>query len=342
MNYKSIIISILLVFVAIEGFTADDNTFHPDTIRMQMTNGTTIECRTTYDGKHNLETNLNIKNQINLFLKRWAVLGIEELNQNKPVLITCSQVKEYSIVIEDVIDIENTKSNIRVIFPVDSNVALMIKGRNKVELNSNLAIYFDKIEQLRELMTLNFPEVLKNIDQQIGKTPMSTLKEVPFVAWLKVDKNNTAELSYQKNTFSFNKDQILFTGGGGITYVNQAWNGSVCADMVFQLGEKMISTQSFTIGYEWMYDLTSGEKDNGHWINLGYSRNYSRNPKKPRWFGLTLSHLIINNNSDAFYERTFRVGLNHRFHKHLSLEPQLYFDAAFLDVNLGLKLKIHL
>ena len=341
MTNKIILLSGLLFLFSIKIFAADENKFHSDTIRIQMPNGTTIESRSTYDGKHDLAGNLEIKNLLNVFLTRWAVLNIAELEANKAILIKCSTIKEYDKDIQHTITIEEIASTRSISFPTDTAIALIIKGNNKLELSSKVAIYFNTIKQLEELTKYDFPQILKNTDQQIRKENDWYFKSSPFVAWVKINKNYSAELLHQNTTMATANDQIILSAGTSLENIKGNWNGSFYARMTVQLGNKNLAKQAFSLGYEWMYDFSSGKENINHWVDLGYQRNFSKNPNKGDWYGLNLGYLA-KQNGDLFEKDSFRLGIEKKVTENISIVPQIYFNDFFKNPYPGFKIKIHL
>jgi len=337
------LIGVVLLFsiFSFNAFSSNDKYFHPDTIRMQMPNGSTIEFRGTYTNDSEIEKNIDFKNTLGSFLKRWEVLNIKNLDSNTPIKITCTKLKHFQVEKQIVITIEEKSKKQQITFPLDNPVALTIKGKHTLELNSELAIYFDKIEQLQELANTDLSKTFENIDKQLHQTGEYQLSEMPFSAWLKIKNDNSAKLLNKQNLIPQSIDQIILSGGTSLENVKGDWNGGFYANMSFQLGRKSTPKHALKLEYEWMYDFSSDEKNINHWISLGYAQNHSRNPNKTNWVEITTGYLI-KRKGDLFDKDTFRLGVNKRIHKNVSVEPQIYFNDFFEDVYPGFKIKIHL
>lgn len=345
MNYKIGILSTLLFLLSFQAFSSQETSFYPDTIRMQMYNGTTIEYRCNYNGDNNLAENFNINQTLNTFLKRWAVLNITNLGENKAMHIkcgvTCGASLSYEKVVENIISVEEMPIPTKVIFPTEESVALLIKGKHKLDLNPELAIYFDRLEQLKELGSYNFSNVLKDIDTEMHTMSKGELKKTPLVVWTKVKEDDSLDLIYKREVHPHPNDMLLINGGVTLENVKGEWNGGFYADMIFQFGAKQLYKQAFKVGYEWMYDFSSGKQNINHWVSLGYSRNFSLNPSKPDWYGLNIGYLA-KGNGELFKKDAFRLGISHRIHDNVTLVPQMYFNHFFKNVTPGIKLRINL
>ena len=337
MNNKFVILTTCILLFSHNAFSVKNSESHSDTIHIMMPNEVTIESKSTYNGTSKLSDNLQITDILSKFLKRLSVLNIKKLNKNKSAHFKFSIDQEYYGDKQYIISIVESNIQKRIIFPEGKAIALMIKGNNKVELNSNLTIYFNTLKQLEELQNYDFLKIMTDIDMEIHKTSSSILDKVPFVAWFKVDNNNNSKLTYQRNTSSKNKDQIIITGGG---VLNQPSDYSAAAgfytDIVFQFSQKAISKEAFSIGYEWTYGLKE-YRSSEHWINLGYSHNYSKNQKTPKWYGVSFAYAVA-----GYSKNPFRIGINHRIHKHVSIGPQLYLNKTLSGLDVGIQLKFHL
>ena len=341
MNYKIGILSTLLFLLSFQAFSSQKTSFYPDTIRMQMFNETTIEYRCNYNGDNSLAENLNINKTLAVFLKRWAVLNIKDLDQTKAMHIVCSTTKSYMEVVDNMISVEEMPIPTKVIFPTEESVALMIKGKHKLDLSPELAIYFDSLEQLKELQSYDFSQVSQGIDAQMLKNSKSSLKKTPLVVWMKVKKDNSVNLIYKRDVHPHPSDMILINGGVTLENVKGEWNGGFYTDLIFQFGAKLLYKQAFKVGYEWMYDFSSGKQNINHWVSLGYSRNFSLNPSKPEWYGLNLGYLA-KGNGELFKKDSFRLGVSHRINDNVTLVPQMYFNNVFKNVTPGIKIRINL
>jgi len=343
MTNKIVLLSGLLLLFSVKAIADNENKFHSDTIFMQMPNGTTIECRSNYNYKNVLEGKLEIKNLLSDFLKRWSALNIKKQDFNKAFHIKCSSEKEY-IHLKDnqnTINIKEVAVQKKIYFPTDTAIALVIKGNNKLELNSKLAIYYNTIKQLEELQEYNFSQILKNTDNQLTKNSDWHIKASPFVAWVKIQNDNSAELLHRNSSFSANNDQLIISAGTSLENVKGNWNGSFYTKMTIQLGNKSLAKQAFSLGYEWMYDFSSGKENINHWVNLGYQRNFSKDPDNGNWYGLNLGYLV-KRNGDLFEKDSFRLGIEKKINKNMSVVPQIYFNNFFKDAYPGFKIKIHL
>lgn len=337
------IYSLLSTFTLILLFSAHasasvDKVYHPDTIRMQMPNGTTIEYKGSYTDKSTLIKTFNLKEQLTEFLKKWDVLNVKNLDANKSYKITCTSIKRYQEELQLILDIEEKAFKQRVVFPSDKVAALSFKGRNLLIVSPELSIHFDRLEQLRELAKMDLSQTLHNADKTLHDYYYRNNKS--FNAWIKVKENQSTEIISHQNLTS-DADQILLLGGASLENVKGKWNAGIYMSMTMLLGNKGNLNHAFKFEYEWMYDFSSSKKNINHWLTLGYARNISSNPNKTNWLGLNVGYLV-KRKGDLFDKDSFRIGVNKRVHRNVSIEPQLYFNGFFKDIHPGIKLKINL
>jgi len=336
MKYTFTVIALLLI-----GFNKQSvaEIQHPDTIRIEMPNHTTIEYRGTYDSKNYMAEDVDIVDLLSTFLKRWAVIKNTKLDQNKNFEIKCRPYNEYLTEKQIVVSIKEISAKTEVMFPLDEAIALTIRGRNRLELNSTIAIYFNTIDQLKELKEMDLKTVLKNADQKIHAKNENDYSEVPFTAWFKSDQNYQSNLLYQRNSRPFSNDQINIIGGTSIENTKGEWLGSAYLGLDLILGAKNEFKHCFSFRYEWMYDFSSGNKNINHWLVCGYANNTSWDSNKINWQGLEFGYLI-SRKGDLFNKDTFRLGSKQKIYGSLYVTPQIYFNKFFKDVIPSVKISV--
>ena len=347
MKQKIFIIGLWLISIGTLVFAHDKQipTFYPDTIRMQMPNGTTIDRLLTINKKSSLFAETDLNEELTSFLKRWAVLSINELNKTEPVHIKCFSEKEYLSDVQHSITIEKKPISRKITFPLDTAVALFISGNNILELsaeNSKTLIYFNTIDQLEELSKYSFDEIEKSIESEITTQTSWHINSTTNTIWVKIRDENTSEILHRKTTTTYDTNQILLGAGAGLEYVKTNWNGSFNVNMSFIFGRKRVNRHAIRFAYDWMYTFSSADKRHiNQWLSTGYAHNFSKHPDHKKWLGISLGYLI-NSKGDLFEDNTFRLGLDRKIHKYVTLVPQIYFHNFFKDVYPGLKISISL
>jgi len=305
MKHKIIILYIWLLSIGPVTFAQDKNvpSFYPDTIRMQMPNGTTIDRLLTIDKKSSLFAENDLNEALSSFLKRWAVLSINELSKAEPVHIKCFSEKEYLSDVQHSITIEKKPISRKITFPLDTAVVLFISGNNILELsaeNSKTLIYFNTINQLEDLSKYSFDTIETSIETEMSKKTSWHLNNTTNTIWVKINDEQNSEILHRKTTTSYDTNQILLGAGAGLEYVKNNWNGSFNLNMSFLFGKKRVNRHAIRFAYDWMYTFSStDEKHINQWLSTGYAHNFSKHPEHKRWLGVSLGYLI-NSQGDLF------------------------------------------
>ncbi|MBS9768888.1 MAG: hypothetical protein KGV44_15305 [Flavobacteriaceae bacterium] len=323
---KSKKISVVLVvlfscFVTNSAFGQHDYFAYQDTIRMQMPNGTTIEYAMRYErdlvkyDRQKLQEEKKLKENIEHFLKRWAVLGITNLEDKKPLFIEDLDAK---------IKISERSENTTVLFPKDAKVALLVKGKHKLQLDkigNDVFIYFDKIEQIKELLKYDLQQIFTACDKKLDPASADRKhKRRPLQAWLSVDKNNQARLDYQK--FLTKKKGLYFAiiFSPNIENINGSWLPGLEATLNFVLGSEC----RLGIGSEFKYNFSEQKKTN---TSLWLNGRVMFKDDGDVWGGLSLGYLL-KQRGDFFDNNKFRLGLPVAY-RNFTVTPEFYFKRFF-------------
>lgn len=145
------------------------------------------------------------------------------------------------------------------------------------------------------------------------------------------------------NTTAEKSDQLVIRAESGIN----SFKGKLLPDFTVGIGLmfsiKGIIVNNYFLNYELMYDFVSENNQSvpksNHFIDVGYARNFTKNPNKADWYGISLGYLI-QKNSEIFDDHTLRLSIHRNISKHIVLVPQMYFPNNFSNVFPGLKVNI--
>jgi len=196
-------------------------------------------------------------------------------------------------------------------------------------------------------------EMLTFLKNDWGKSIQSITDE--FKNLLFWDKRKAIFLHYRQNgdrienTYKnwnlqvYHLDQIELKGGAGISF----FKGKLMPNFEGQLGllfsQKGILKNHYFAHYEIMYDFVSENNkmipQSNHFIDLGYSRNFTKSPDKSNWYGVSVGYLI-SKKSAIFDDNTWRLSVHRKLSKNIELVPQIYFPNNFSKVFPGLKVNV--
>jgi hypothetical protein len=338
---KHSVLMFIATLISANTFAYSEKEFHPDTIRLELANKATIEYRNTYDGVHNLISGIQLNDILNTFLKRWETLNIKNLDSTKAIHIQCIMKKEYLENKQQVISIQEATLKKQVTFPLDKAIALVVSGKNRVELNQQIAIYFDNVEQLYEISKLDLPTIFNNADKELHKIKDYVLNNTPLIAWLKVNNKNEVNLVYKELDRPSSVDQLAIFGGTSLENIKGDWNPGIQVNLTMYIGSKYITKHAIGFEYEWIFDFSSDKQHINHWTNISYHYNLSKKANNYNWLGLSVGYLA-KKEGDLFDKDTFKIGISKKIHKNISIAPQFYFNEFFKDIYPGFKIKVHL
>jgi len=146
---------------------------------------------------------------------------------------------------------------------------------------------------------------------------------------------------FQDVSYKTNDMLILGAGVGGGFIKNQIVT-SFGFRLGFSFGHKGIFRNAYFADYELLYDFPEDGSDkykiNG-FLSLGYEHNFSRNPDKENWYGISLGYLVDRNN-DIFGKNTVKVSVLKRINNSITILPEIYFDDFYKDGSPGLRVQI--
>ncbi len=317
-----------------------------DTIRIEMPNKTSVEFRTNYNGRINQLKDLKIEEQLQDFLKKWEAIGGKINPNNKPIAISFKdkfnrwgKIKE-----ETGIVIKTIQPTNKFTFPSKKSEVLTQAGKNRLTFKNkynNIIIYFDTIEQLKEMTQYKWDDILKNTDNTVEKKiDEKSLRRYAFSLWAKTTPDNNSEYRYSKVNSSYSQNALEITANTGLCYIKDRWNMSINLQMDLLLHQKGLLRYKIGLNYETMFDFKNGKRNINQWLDLSYSQKLPF--FKYSWTNISLGYLI-KKQGDLFKKNTFRMGFETYIkNTGISVTPQLYFEGFFKKGYPGVKIGISL
>ena len=196
-------------------------------------------------------------------------------------------------------------------------------------------------------------EMMLFLKDDWGKSIQSITAEFKNLSFW--DKRKAIFLHYRQNGDSIENtyknwnlqvhllDQIELRGGAGISFFKGKFMPNFEGQLGLLFNQKGILKNHYFVHYEIMYDFVSENNkmipQSNHFIDLGYSRNFTKNPDKANWYGVSVGYLI-SKKSDIFDDHTWRLSVHRKLSKNIELVPQIYFPNNFSKVFPGLKVNV--
>lgn len=201
-------------------------------------------------------------------------------------------------------------------------------------MNSDELISFLKNDWNTDMLALN--QVLAN------ESPGYKNKAVSLLFRKTGDTIQNIPVKWDAN--AKNLDQLQLTGSAGVNLFKSKLLPSFKFHLGLVFSQKGIYKNHYFVEYEIMYDFIQQANQlnakSGHFLDLGYMRNFSKSPEKADWYGISAGYQI-KSKSDIFDDHTWRISVYRNISKNIQLVPQIYFPENFSKVFPGLNLNIN-
>nr|WP_319399773.1 hypothetical protein [uncultured Carboxylicivirga sp.] len=351
---KKITIVLLLATLFIPAIQAQDD--YKDTLSLIMPNNVQIDQLVYYKKPENIEVLKEFQSYLKDFLNDFKKLETDGLSEDHPVKFTykrsSGQFATNSLTFSDYhtpttilfakneTDMLNDQSVTNEIL-IKKRTHLLELVQNEYPFEFKALVHFNNIDQLEELLDYNFEDITNNLETLLAKGKRDSKKRIAFTAFVKIDDNKQPEI-LQTAFLPGNNDVIQLSAGSGMQGIKGDWLGSFNAQATMILTRKGIDKHAISFSYEWLYNFTTpNEKYINEFIDLGYAHNFSKNPDKDNWMGISFG-FMTKRRGEFFSNNTYRLGLNTRLNKNLAIGPQMYFNDFFKDVYPGVNVTITL
>ena len=108
--------------------------------------------------------------------------------------------------------------------------------------------------------------------------------------------------------------------------------------------KKGMTRNKYFADYELLYDFTNPDFKTGFkalngFLSLGYEKNFSMNPDKANWYGISAGFLVFRDN-DFFEKNTFKIAVHKQISNSILLKPEIYFSDFFTNGFPGLRVQV--
>ncbi len=341
MCYK-IKISVLLLFVSTSCLLHANE--KKDTIQIFLPNKVVVEVVSVDVNKNKLDTAF-VKEYINKFFLLSGKTNLQAKLVKSPCYIVvkpfAGNVDRYSHKLEknaywDITvkkrDVEN-----KILVASDSSAILDYSAQHQFQFENikfTVNIFFDDLKQLRELQD---QRMLLAIDSVMEDYYIKKSRNIEYGQYgIKPDYSN---VKINEN-IKYPDDQISLNLGTGIECVKNAFAPSLEASMLFSFNRKGAPKNSYGASYEWQYDFSdSYSRSINQFLNIIYSRNFSKDPEKHDTYIFRFGYLL-NKNRDMYKDNTFSFSVSHFVSKYFEIAPKIYFDGAFKNFTPAVKVGI--
>ncbi len=203
--------------------------------------------------------------------------------------------------------------------------------------------YLSGPESFESLGVYNFQDLLSSIIEiEKEEVPNMRRKQVSVRWWIKDGKPDPGSKETSPSHLSNDMIHLAATVSGSL--IRNKLVPSIDLHLGVIIGKKRYMQHKIMAEMSMLYIFnkdTEGEysTDINTFLGLNYYVNSSKNPDKPKWFGLGLSYLTWRN-GNFFDKNTFRLSVGASWGDHFSVMPELYISDGFKKVMPGLKFQV--
>lgn len=203
--------------------------------------------------------------------------------------------------------------------------------------------YFRNIDEMMLFLKNQWNTDIESIASDINKKPSGYKNKAVSLLYRNKD-GQVQNVPVKWASKVKNLDQLQLTGSAGMNMFKSKFLPSFKFHLGLVFSQKGIYKNHYFAEYEIMYDFASENNQlnakTGHFIDLGYMRNFSKSPEKADWYGISAGYLI-HRKSDIFDDHTWRISVYRNISKNIQLVPQIYFPDNFSKIFPGLNLNIN-
>lgn len=208
---------------------------------------------------------------------------------------------------------------------------------------TKLICYFQNPDELLEFLKNGWETDIRDLSKFIAnETAGYKNKAVALLYRKSGEAIQNVPVKWEAN--AKNLDQLQLTGSAGVNLFKSKFLPSFKFHLGLVFSQKGIYKNHYFMEYEIMYDFVSENNrmnaKSGHFLDLGYMRNFSNSPEKADWYGISAGYQI-KSKSDIFDDHTWRISVYRNISKNIQLVPQIYFPENFSKVFPGLNLNIN-
>jgi hypothetical protein len=210
--------------------------------------------------------------------------------------------------------------------------------------NTRAIFYLPGPAYFEELSSYLFQDILPTVLETSKEELHNMCRQPVMINWWMKDGKPDPELKEMYVNADNSIDMITLSGTVGASLIRNRLVPSIDFNLGVIIGKK--TYQSYMVRAEASMIYTFNQDTEGKYttdintfLGVSYYINSSKNPDKPRWFGVGLSYLAWRN-GNFFGENTFRFTVGARFGKHFSVMPELYISDGFKKAMPGLKIQV--
>ena len=213
------------------------------------------------------------------------------------------------------------------------NVVLEIEDKNYL-----IRLFLDNLE---DAGIVNSTEFIEKIFAADGEIPKNRKK---VNGWLIENQSGSYNSYFLNEIPPLTLDMLELNAGVGAGWIHNQFISSFNFRLGFAFAKKGILKNKYFTDYEILYDfmqahLNSGFKEFNGFLSVGYEKNFSLDPNKPSWYGISVGYLVFREN-EFFEKNTFKIAVHKQINNSITLKPEIYFNDFFKNGSPGLRIQV--
>lgn len=335
---KQLLLAIFLVAIATQVLSNEKIRVRADTVRIKFEN-CMLEIA-TFDLKKNTLEKAEIKNKVNELLSELEKIEITAPVDGEKICI------RYTNFIGGVtndfkkLNLSSLKNDNKTLVIADGefletdfgNIVLEVEDENYL-----LRLYLENLEDAKRVNSQEFGARIIAADGEIPENRKKTN------AWLTVNENGSVGSHFIGEVAPLTLDMLEINAGVGAGWIQNQFVSSFNFRLGMAFAKKGIMKNKYFADYELLYDFSNSEGDNKFDINgflsLGYEKNFSLDPNKANWYGISAGYLVGRGN-EFFEKNTYKVAVHKQISNSITIKPEIYFNDFFKNGSPGLRVQI--
>lgn len=231
------------------------------------------------------------------------------------------------------------------IFPTEFNQdntsdfqELKLITKNGVKINC----YYSNLDELISFLRNDWKNCVISMNTLIN-TDVAGFKQKPIILLYQNKDGQIQNIAKNINTRVNYLDMLVLKGGVSVSLFKGRFLPGIDAEIGLMFSKKGIMKNYYFANAEEMFDFVTENNrlvpKSGLFVDLGYGRNFSKNPDKANWYGFSVGYLV-RKNQEIFDNNTWRLSVHRDLSKNIKLVPQIYFPDNFSKLFPALKISV--
>ncbi len=335
---KQFLLTIFLVVLTSNGFANEKIKVKPDTVRIKFEN-VLLEVA-TFDLKKNTLEKADIVAKVNELLLAIENVEIKTPENGERVVVSLTGFVGGEEIDFKKLQLKTVKINDKTIVVKDGKFLETDFGNFVLEMEDAdylVRLFVENLEDAKAVDSSDFQSKLLAADKEIPENRKKT------TGWLVENNSGDFNSYFVGEVPPFSLDMMELNAG----VVTGLIHNEFVTGFNFRLGlafaTKGILKHKYFADYELLYDFIDSEQagsfDLNGFLSLGYVRNFSLDPQKANWYGISAGYLV-NRGNDLFEKNTFKISVHKQISNSIILKPEIYFNDFFKNGSPGLQVQI--